>query len=168
VLLGAVYYGRYLFTKVAVDEPLPTLDSPIPSPIEPGLDQPSSEVGSTPQASVTNPPALTPKIVKRGTFGDVDFVHKGSGEALLLAMDEKQFIRFENFRVTNGPDLYVYLTKNPQPSNLASLGEFISLGQLKGTVGNQNYELTNLPDGYNTVVIWCRQFSALFSFAVLR
>lgn len=146
VVLGiAIYYGRYLFTKTVVDEALP--------------------------AAIASPQATTSAVlqsIKAGVFKGIDFIHKGSGRALLFPSDGKYFIRFEDFQVTNGPDLYVYLTKNPQPSDKASLGEFINLGRLKGTVGNQNYELANLPDGYNTVVIWCQRFSALFSYAVLK
>ena len=60
---------------------------------------------------------------------------------------------------TNGPDLFVYLTKPGQETT-----EGVSLGALKGNIGNQNYlipEDVNLEE-YNTVVIWCRAFSATF------
>ncbi len=45
----------------------------------------------------------------------------------------------------------------------------MSLGKLKANSGNQNYEI---PDGadlskYNTVLIWCQQFSVLFGSAKL-
>jgi hypothetical protein len=78
-------------------------------------------------------------------------------------------LRFEDFRVTNGPDLYVYLSQNPKPTrDESSLGAFIDLGKLKGNSGNQNYEITEDITGYNTAVIWCKRFGVLFSFAVLQ
>ena len=147
VVLGiVVYYGRYLFTEVVVNEAFPT-------------------VTVNPQVTAS----ATPRPTKTGQFTEVDFIHKGSGQALLYTdTDGKPLLRFEDFTITNGPDLYVYLTKNSQPKDKASLGEFINLGKLKGTVGNQNYSLENLPTGYNTVVIWCQRFSVLFSYAVLQ
>ena len=148
VILGiAVYYGRYFFTKTTVDEAFPS---------------------ATFSAGPPTTASTAPQPLKTGTFGEIDIVHKGSGQALLFRANDKYLIRFEDFQVTNGPDLYVYLTKNPQPTDKISLGEYINLGRLKGTVGNQNYELANLPDGYDTVVIWCQRFSALFSYAILK
>jgi hypothetical protein len=72
-------------------------------------------------------------------------------------------LRVENLKVTNGPDLYVYLATDTGSS------EFVDLGRLKGNIGNQNYVI---PDGtdltkYNTVLIWCKLFSVLFGSAEL-
>ena len=46
----------------------------------------------------------------------------------------------------------------------------VNLGKLKANNGNQNY---NIPDGtdlskYDSVLIWCKQFSVLFGNAELR
>ena len=140
VILGfGIYYGYFLFTEKVVQEDLP------------------QEMQDT------------TRVIKRGNFGEIDFIHKGSGEVLLLEDSRGQrLIRFENFEVTNGPDLYVYLTRSTEPKDKASLGDFINLGLLKGTVGNQNYEITQGIEGYDTVVIWCQRFGVLFSFAVLK
>jgi len=114
------------------------------------------------------PTELTEEV-KRGAFNEIDFIHKGKGTALLYNIPNgKKLLRFEDFEVTNGPDLYVYLSKKEDPKEDIEKGDFISLGRLKGTVGNQNYEIENLPEGYKTVIIWCKQFSVLFSFAVLQ
>ena len=109
------------------------------------------------------------KIGTRGKFVDVDFIHKGSGDALILEYPGKKILRLENFKVTNGPDLYVYLAKSSSPGgSVKSLGDFIDLGRLKGNIGDQNYELPDNADGYNSVVIWCKKFGVLFSYAVLK
>ena len=80
-------------------------------------------------------------------------------------------VRFENFRTTNGPDLVVYLAKHPSPQQAADVvdGGYLSLGKLKGNVGNQNYEIPAAIDvaQYNSVVIWCELFGVLFSPASL-
>lgn len=114
--------------------------------------------------------SLTSKTLRAGNFMGVDFIHKGSGSASLIENpDGTRYLRFENFQVTNGPDLYVYLSNGPAPTNdIKSLDSYVSLGRLKGNKGNQNYEIPAGTPDYTTVVIWCRQFSALFSYAVLR
>ena len=114
-----------------------------------------------------------PSVVASGRFVDADAAHKGEGDALLYALpDGSHVIRFENFRVTNGPDLYVYLAKHPSPASADDVtdGGYVSLGTLKGNVGNQNYVLPEDIDvsEYGSVVIWCQLFGVLFSPAALE
>lgn len=142
----AIYYGSFLFTKKMVNED-------IPIELMKEMKAESSE----------------PTVAKSGTFNEIDFIHKGKGRASLYKVSaDKKLLRFEDFEVTNGPDLYVYLTRTENPKEDIAKDEFINLGKLKGTVGNQNYEINNLSEDYKTVVIWCKQFSVLFSFAVLE
>ena len=113
-------------------------------------------------------PPEAPRAIAQGQFVDADPIHKGSGQATLYQLpDNRHVVRFEDFRTTNGPALVVYLAKHPAPMRAADVvdGGFVSLGKLKGNVGNQNYEI---PDGtdiseYNSVVIWCELFDVLFS-----
>ena len=117
-------------------------------------------------------PSGSPEIVARGRFIDADSVHRGSGEAVLYALqDGSHVVRFEDFRTTNGPDLVVYLAKHPQPTRAADVVDngYVSLGNLKGNVGSQNYAIpagTDIAE-YNSVVIWCELFGVLFSPAAL-
>jgi hypothetical protein len=101
-----------------------------------------------------------------GTFVGVnDGIHNAEGMAKVIPLDEASMIlRLENFKATNGPDLYVYLATD----NSAS--DFLDLGRLKGNIGNQNYDI---PEGtdfsrYHTVLIWCKAFSVLFGSAELE
>ena len=118
-------------------------------------------------------PSATPTVIAQGQFVDADAVHKGSGTATLYELpDSRHVIRFEDFRTTNGPALVVYLAKHSSPTQASDVtdGGFVSLGKLKGNVGNQNYAV---PDGvdigeYNSVVIWCELFGVLFSPASLE
>jgi hypothetical protein len=85
-----------------------------------------------------------------------------SGDALVLNDgSEQRFLRFENFESSNGPDLKVYLR--------AADGEFVNLGELKGNIGDQNYEIPADVDlaVFNTVQIWCERFGVEFGNAVL-
>ncbi|MGI9616818.1 MAG: DM13 domain-containing protein, partial [Acidimicrobiales bacterium] len=57
-----------------------------------------------------------------------------TGEAVVLNDGtEQRFLRLENFESSNGPDLNVYLR--------AEDGDFVDLGDLKGNIGDQNYEI---------------------------
>lgn len=107
-------------------------------------------------------------VLKRGNFIGIDVIHKGSGDAMVIQKDGSYFVRFENFEVTNGPDLYVYLSKNTQVDGGDKLGEYKDIGRLKGNVGSQNYEISAADvEQYNSVVIWCKRFGVLFSSADL-
>ena len=109
------------------------------------------------------------KVIVQGEFVDVDAVHKGSGIARIIEQDDKRYLRFENFEVTNGPDLYVYLSESKTPGNdLKSLDKYIILGRLKGNIGSQNYEIPESFRGYDTAIIWCQKFGVLFSYAIMR
>lgn len=87
-----------------------------------------------------------------------DGFHMASGQVKILQTSDGPVLRFENLDVTNGPDLYVYLATDTNAE------DNVSLGRLKGNLGNQNYPIpidTNL-DKYNSVLIWCQAFSTLF------
>jgi hypothetical protein len=94
-----------------------------------------------------------------------DGIHNAEGQVKALRLnDSTNFLRLEDFKATNGPDLYVYLSTDK------SAFDFVNLGRLKGNIGDQNYEI---PEGtdlskYTTVLIWCQAFSVLFGSAELE
>ncbi len=51
-----------------------------------------------------------PKILKTGQFDGLAG-HFAEGDAKILEVSGTQYLRFENFEVTNGPDLRVYVTQ---------------------------------------------------------
>lgn len=107
----------------------------------------------------------TAKIMLAGTFvGAGDRFHNAEGTAKVIRLaNGTNILRLENLKATNGPDLYVYLSTGKTAT------DFISVGRLKGNVGNQNYLIPSGTDftKYNTVLIWCRAFSVLFGSAHL-
>lgn len=87
-----------------------------------------------------------------------------TGKAKIYKTGSKYELALENFSSSNGPDLKVYLSKEKQPVN------FINLGSLKSTAGNQLYAVpatVNVND-YKYALIHCQQYNHLFGFAELR
>lgn len=112
-----------------------------------------------------------PVLLAQGSFQDADSFHKGSGSAVLYRLpDGPHILRFENFRVTNGPALHVLLAKHPSPTSRIHVKEgYIDLGSLKGNIGSQNYEIPVGTDisQFKSVVIYCMPFHVVFSTATL-
>lgn len=108
--------------------------------------------------------------VAQGEFVGADNFHQGSGSAVIFQQGDQRVLRFEDFSVTNGPDLHVILTKHPSPASRGDVGEdYIDLGSLKGNMGNQNYEIPADVDlsAYQGVVIYCVPFHVVFATATL-
>jgi hypothetical protein len=100
-----------------------------------------------------------------GNFvGAGDGFHNAEGVAKIIQLaDGTDILRLENFKATNGPDLYVYLSTDKTNADI------VNLGRLKGNIGNQNYLIPAGTDitKYNTTLIWCRAFSVIFGSAQL-
>ncbi len=140
---------------------------------------PTALPNATPTPTPTNTPepepepTTSPILLKNGTFKDADRFHKGSGDAKLYQLpDGKKILRLEEFQVTNGPRLHVYLSAHPDPMSSGAIHAdlYEDLGGLKGNKGNQNYELADHIDvsEYNSVVIYCVPFRVIFSVATIN
>ena len=113
------------------------------------------------------------EVLASGTFSDADAAHRGRGTATIFrGTDGRRTLRLTDFEVTNGPDLEVWLVTadNITESSDVTNAEWLALGQLKGNIGDQNYDIPAEADlsKYNSVVIWCEQFGVLFSPAALN
>lgn len=100
----------------------------------------------------------TTGFFNNGPYGNV------SGEAKVLLTSTKYELKLMNFSSSNGPDLRVYLSKEMFPAN------FIDLGALKATGGNQVYDIPGMPDlsQYKYALVHCRRFNHLFGWALLQ
>jgi hypothetical protein len=118
-------------------------------------------------SAATQAPA-GPKVLATGQLQRVDDLHRGTGPVSLVELDGKTFLRFENVAIQNGPDLHVYLGRGTGGAYDASRDLY--LGELKATNGSFNYELPagTLTGDYKSVVVWCRAFAVLFTWADLR
>jgi ABC-type multidrug transport system fused ATPase/permease subunit len=90
--------------------------------------------------------------------------HSVSGDALILKYGDQYYLRLENLKTINGPDLKVYLSAD------LSDDDFIDLGPIRATEGSANYVIPLGRDitKYKNVLIWCRAFSVLFSYAEFK
>ena len=103
------------------------------------------------------------KVLSMGDFIDNKNGHEVSGKAFLVADSTgKTVLRLENFSTKPGPDVNVYLSKT------TTLQDAKDLGDLKGTMGNMNYEVNDIDTNeYKYVLIWCVEFAVLFGHAEL-
>ncbi|MEU4211858.1 DM13 domain-containing protein [Streptomyces sp. NPDC026206] len=101
--------------------------------------------------------------------------HTTTGTVRILRLpDGSRVLRLENLDTSNGPDLRVLITDAPVKQGRAGWhvfddGAHVSLGELKGNKGDQNYAL---PAGldlnrYGSVSIWCDRFDVSFGAAAL-
>lgn len=122
------------------------------------------------EASEPKPPDMPaePQIISVGDF--VDRSHPTSGIAEVLTDGTRRVLRFEDFETDNGPDLNVYLVAAAPDAPVGELAaDFVDLGDLKGNIGAQNYDIPDDVDldRYTTVVVWCVRFGVAFGAAPL-
>ncbi len=118
---------------------------------------------------VSEPAPDSATVLMSGAFRSL--AHEGKGTAQVLALPGgRRVLRLAPFETLDGPDLQVYLLTSPSVTDRAGLGAgFVSLGELRGNVGDQNYEIPSGADlaRYSTVSIWCRRFGVNFTAAQL-
>ena len=161
--------------------PAPETDAGAPTGPMPGdelseeliaeMDEAMEELGMPEEQPVeeTMPPMPQIRVEASGEF--ISRSHPTQGQVEVLGDGTGQrFLRFEDFRTDNGPDLNVYLSAAPPDAPVGQFTEvYVDLGDLKGNVGSQNYEIPRDLDLdlYSTVVIWCVRFSVIFGAADL-
>jgi len=162
------YLASPLFIRTELVEPPLAAVSASPAPTT----APDSQLdpSSRPSASAPAAPAPTPGApagARSGEFRGADDFHFGRGTAMLLETAPGEWsLRFEDFSVRNGPDLFVYLS----PDSDGYADGALEVAVLKATDGSFNVPLPGGvdPDEFRSVLIWCKQFSTLFAVATLE
>jgi hypothetical protein len=153
------------FVNVTVDEAAPPTAATAPvTSTAPTTAPAGAASGETIPSTAPAPTAPTPV---GGAF--VSHAHGTTGTVRVLATEGgATVVRFEDLATDNGPDLKVYLSANPADSGEIGSGA-LSLGDLKGNRGNQNYEVPADTDlsSFRSVVIWCERFTVAFGAAPL-
>ena len=135
-------------------------------------DESSQDEAAAESAETTVPPEpAEPQIIVEAEGSFVSRSHPTDGSVRVLGDGSGQrFLRLEDFRTDNGPDLNVYLSTASADAPAGQFDDdFVDLGDLKGNVGAQNYEIppgVDL-DHYSTVAIWCVRFGVVFGAADL-
>lgn len=132
-----------------------------------------SESLSSAQSASGEVPSEGPKQLYTGAFISHEHLTEGTAKIVELA-DGSRILRLEGFETSDGPDLEVWLAEAPVIPGydgwfVADDERYVSLGKLKGTSGEQNYDIPrNLDlDIHNSAVIWCARFAVSFGAAEL-
>jgi hypothetical protein len=96
-------------------------------------------------------------------------LHDTTGRATVYRQpDGTLTLRLSDFHTSNGPDVHVVLAAPDDPGLQSSAPGIaltsVEVGALKGNEGDQDYRLPEKADlaRYNTVVIYCERFRAVF------
>jgi hypothetical protein len=152
VVLGAIgwylFRPELLFVKTTVNESLPV-----------EVATKTDVAGGTAESGV----------LLSGQFRS--YAHETVGTAAVHELGGHRVLRLTGFSTSNGPDVRVYLVaaNDATDDETVTKAGFVELGKLKGTQGDQNYEI---PAGldlekYRAVTIWCRRFNVNFGTAPL-
>ncbi len=164
----AYYLLSPLWINVQVDESFPTA---MPADVSAQATEAMSTAMAEPTKMMEEAmPEANMTLLAQGSFYDI--IHVGSGQALVYQLsDGSRILRLQGFEVDNGPDLYVYLVPiDPVPASVGSeIPGSVSLGKLKGNIGDQNYEIPADLDlsQLKSVLIWCEPFRVPFIAAPL-
>ncbi|CAN5590341.1 hypothetical protein BH20CHL7_BH20CHL7_06530 [soil metagenome] len=168
------YLGSPIFIRTSLVEDLPTV-SPVqgpivsPTPASSPLSTAAPSATAVPSSGTTPSPLPSPTsfvsaTVASGEFVGTDEFHFGRGTASIVEIAPGRYhLRLDDFSVRNGPDLFVYLSPDPDGYDDAA----VEIGVLKATDGSFGYDLPDGtdPDRYRSALIWCKQFSHLFAVA---
>lgn len=95
-----------------------------------------------------------------GTFNPTSGI-SGSGTVNIYQLGNAFTLKLENYTISAGPDLKVYLSKTDSPS------DFVNLGNVNPDLTYAIPQQVNLAD-YPYVLIHCQQYNHLFAIAALQ
>ncbi len=153
----AWYLGSPLFVRTYSNEALPS-SRPVAA----------TDSAQSTAATTASDAGAGSHVLAMGELGYVDAIHNGKGPVRIVDVGGQRFVRFEDVMLTNAPDVHVYLSRDT--GGKWDEGTSLYLGALKATNGSFNYELPATADvaSYHSVVVWCRAFRVLITWADLR
>jgi formylmethanofuran dehydrogenase subunit B len=131
----------------------------------------SVNFGTAPlKMEMTKEASNQPVLLKEGQFHSVAHDTKGLAAVYELP-DGKRVLRFTGFETSNGPAVHIYLVAadDATDSDTVKNAGFVNLGEIKGSTGDQNYDLPADLDltKYRSVTVWCQRFGVNFGTAPL-
>jgi len=109
-------------------------------------------------------------LISRGNLTSFNKAHYGMGMIELYeAGNGSLVIYFHNVTIANGPDLLVYVSSKQNFSGIYDQrGNYVSFGSLPATRGNFSMQTAStVPFDIASVVVWCRSFRVLFTYATM-
>jgi hypothetical protein len=177
VVAGAWYAFRpdRLFATRVVSEPAPA------AVVAPTAEGAGVAPGVAPAPAPTAAPSAARVARATGTVGAVPTLaagrfhsnaHETRGSATALDVGGgRRVLRLTGFATSDGPDVRVVLVAAPDAPDDATVRRagYVQLGKLKGTRGDQNYDVPTSLDltRHRTVTIWCERFRVNFGSAPL-
>lgn len=179
VAFGLIWFQPWkLWIDQRVDEPLPAVAlaaaaTPESASSSVPVTSPRPVASSVPVAPPRPSPGQ-PVLLSSGRF--ISHEHPTSGAASVVQQPGgSRVLAIAGLRTSNGPDLHVWLTDAPvRPGSdgwhIFDDGTYLSLGTLKGNLGNQTYPIPPSADltRLTSVTIWCARFDVSFGAAALR
>jgi hypothetical protein len=170
VALPLGYYTAsplWIRSELVEPDPVAALQNPTPMPTATPVlaaSTPATSVAPSVAPATPAPTVFAPRKHATGSFTGTDDFHYGKGTATIIETAPGTYhLRLDDFSVRNGPDLFVYLS--PEPDDYAKGA--LEVGRLKATDGAFGYDLPagTDPADFASAIIWCKQFSHLFAVA---
>lgn len=129
----------------------------------------NTAAASTKKTSPTDAEDNSTSATTNPTARFINKVHTGAGTATIAGKTNQRTLQLSSdFHTDAGPDLHVFLsnTANPQTSKELHDGEYVDLGALQNTNGEQIYTIPASVDfDIHSVVIYCVPFKVIFTIA---
>lgn len=153
------WLGSPLFITSTLNEALPS--------VRPAATAPGATAGATGGATAAAQPA-GPVVLMQGELQFVDSLHNGRGPVRIVQVGDQRIVRFENVKISNAPDVHIYLSR--ETGGKWAEQTSLYLGPLKATDGSFNYDIPASADlsQFKSVVVWCRAFAVLVTWADLK
>lgn len=131
-------------------------------------EDPKPQMPVTLQEAIESPnPPEHSQPLKMGSFSS--FAHDLSGSSILYRDSlNNKILRFENYTMSQGPDVYVFLSKSNNYSN----ANVIKIAKLTEDYSNTSLSV-NIDSSmdiniYKFVLVYCVQYNSLFGYTELK
>ncbi|MCS6871258.1 MAG: DM13 domain-containing protein [Anaerolineae bacterium] len=114
------------------------------------------------------------QVILTARFAELDALRSARGTVTFYRLiDDSVLLRFDDFEVTNAPQLAVYLSSNEAPQSVQELGGIVPefpVGELVGTFGSQQFVIPRelRLERYRSVVIVSEGLQLIYGIARLR
>lgn len=109
-------------------------------------------------------------VASEGMFYPLEKDGRGAAKLYRLP-DGRRFVRFEGFETSQNTDLFVWLSQVDRPETSKEIVDapYVDLGNLRSTLGTQNYEIpASVPDSaIRSIVVWCAPLAIAYTAASL-